>query len=357
MPLTFENFDGWTALDAVQLRQAVRGTGWLSGNAASLVDTDAAIRIDVTSGDIVVRNSTVTANQNTIDLDPGDAVDYRKDIVYRDDTGALGVAEGTPRRIAGEVSTPTDRETYSPQPSDLATLDGMTAWDEVVPVAEVWVPPDATGASDLAEPIVDYIRDRRARPWPDYVVSNSDAVAAHSGTHENGGSDELDVTGLSGALADPQDPTTHATSHQDGGSDELDVAGLAGGDGTAGQVAQTDGAAVSWVTLPHDDLTSIGPSDHHQEPSAGTGITDEGTNQFGLNVVASGDATLSAESAVIDTGHPINDTNTYQVGLNPDDGADIAASLEEGGTNYQLHLEENTTSVGNPGCKWSLVEL
>jgi len=50
----------------------------------------------------------------------------------------------------------------------------------------------------------------------------------HATTHENGGTDEISVAGLSGALADPQTPTTHATSHQNGGSDEISVAGLSG---------------------------------------------------------------------------------------------------------------------------------
>lgn len=50
----------------------------------------------------------------------------------------------------------------------------------------------------------------------------------HASTHQNGGSDEPSVAGLSGVLADPQTPATHKTSHQDGGSDEISIAGLAG---------------------------------------------------------------------------------------------------------------------------------
>jgi hypothetical protein len=52
--------------------------------------------------------------------------------------------------------------------------------------------------------------------------------AAHKTTHENGGGDEMSVSGLSGLLADAQTPLTHKTSHQDGGSDEISVAGLSG---------------------------------------------------------------------------------------------------------------------------------
>lgn len=86
----------------------------------------------------------------------------------------------------------------------------------------------------------------------------------HANTHENGGADEVDVTGLSGALADdqpaaahllagakhtadsladlnllindanvdddgdPRDPNAHEASHRNGGADELLVTGLSG---------------------------------------------------------------------------------------------------------------------------------
>jgi hypothetical protein len=50
----------------------------------------------------------------------------------------------------------------------------------------------------------------------------------HAGSHENGGTDELNLVGMSGLLADPQTPLGHNTSHQNGGSDELNVTGLSG---------------------------------------------------------------------------------------------------------------------------------
>src|SRR5687767_11775201 len=64
-----------------------------------------------------------------------------------------------------------------------------------------------------------------------YVIASfslSGGVAHHASTHENGGGDEIDVTGLSGLLADRQDPTNHASRHQNGGADEISVAGLSG---------------------------------------------------------------------------------------------------------------------------------
>lgn len=53
-------------------------------------------------------------------------------------------------------------------------------------------------------------------------------IPLHAFTHQNGGTDEVNVAGLSGELADPQTPKTHATSHQNGGGDEVSVTGLSG---------------------------------------------------------------------------------------------------------------------------------
>jgi len=54
------------------------------------------------------------------------------------------------------------------------------------------------------------------------------SLTPHHGTHENGGSDQINVAGLSGELADAQTPKTHASTHENGGSDEMDVTDLSG---------------------------------------------------------------------------------------------------------------------------------
>ena len=62
------------------------------------------------------------------------------------------------------------------------------------------------------------------------LMAGGDTLApnAHASTHENGGSDEISVAGLSGVLADAQTAAAHAASHQNGGADEISVAGLSG---------------------------------------------------------------------------------------------------------------------------------
>jgi len=59
-------------------------------------------------------------------------------------------------------------------------------------------------------------------------ITRGGSPSAHASSHENAGSDEISVAGLSGLLADGQTPLAHKTTHQDGGSDEISVAGLSG---------------------------------------------------------------------------------------------------------------------------------
>mgnify|MGYP000152574799 CR=1 FL=1 len=61
-------------------------------------------------------------------------------------------------------------------------------------------------------------------------------------------------------------------------------------EGNAITTTYDDGAntltiAVDESAISHDNITGVSASDHHTEPTAGTGITDEGTNQFGLETV------------------------------------------------------------------------
>lgn len=82
-------------------------------------------------------------------------------------------------------------------------------------------------------------------------------VNAHKTTHQDGGSDELDLTGMS--------PGAHKTTHQDGGADELDLTGLTR---SPVFVDRGDPAAYDWVladfttdaTWRDLDLSSIVPS-------------------------------------------------------------------------------------------------
>lgn len=60
------------------------------------------------------------------------------------------------------------------------------------------------------------------------IKDNASLLDNHSTRHEDGGADELSVQGLSGLLADRQNPTNHAGRHEDEGVDEINLSGLTG---------------------------------------------------------------------------------------------------------------------------------
>lgn len=53
------------------------------------------------------------------------------------------------------------------------------------------------------------------------------AIPLHAFSHENNGTDEINVAGLSGELADAQTPKTHAASHKSAGGDSIKLDELA----------------------------------------------------------------------------------------------------------------------------------
>lgn len=73
-------------------------------------------------------------------------------------------------------------------------------------------------------------------------ASSPRTPTAHASSHENGGSDEISVAGLSGELADAQTPKTHAASHSDGGADEVTVENLATASTDTSLVLKPDGS-------------------------------------------------------------------------------------------------------------------
>ncbi len=160
--------------------------------------------------------------------------------------GSPGVGD---RYIVASVAT----GAWAGHEDDIATWDGGS-WDFETPLPGwvVWV-------KDVAEL---YIFDG--------IGWNQESFGPHAVTHQNAGSDEIDVSGLSGTLADPQTPSAHAPSHKGGGSDAIDVA-TASVDGlmsaadkarldlvpTEANVSTTDATQTTIATVPIPDDTAI----------------------------------------------------------------------------------------------------
>ena len=80
---------------------------------------------------------------------------------------------------------------------------------------------DAESLPDVVRPD-DYATTTNERVWLLRAVPS--ALPLHASTHEDGGADEISVTGLSGLLADGQTALAHASTHASAGSDPLTLA-------------------------------------------------------------------------------------------------------------------------------------
>ncbi|MEY4581293.1 MAG: hypothetical protein RL701_5996 [Pseudomonadota bacterium] len=160
------------------------------------------------------------------------------------------IAQGNDSRLTNARTPTAHASTHLPGGTDALTT--------AAPVALT------VGGSNAAGVAASFTRSDHAHALPafgtgagtfaqgnDARFADARVPTAHATTHQDGGSDELNVGGLSGVLADPQPPiigatgttavagndsrltnartpTAHAASHQDGGADEISVTGLSG---------------------------------------------------------------------------------------------------------------------------------
>jgi len=119
--------------------------------------------------------------------------------------------------------------------------------------------------------------------------------------------------------------------------------------------------AVDDSGIDHGSITGVTADQHHTDPTAGEGLVDEGTNQFGLDVIDSGQVTLSSGTATVDTNISATDA-TFMLALGADDpGSDVAVAGElffdtSDGT-YEIRIDETDTGVGNPTVNYDIVRV
>lgn len=151
----FENGFGAQALDLETLNRAFEGDSIRTGCAPSKGAN--ALEVDVAAGTAQIDGSDTDISAQTVTLTAGSG-DPRKDVIYLDTNGTAQVVAGTPE--PAQPSGETGRQTYQPQPVDLAGTAGVV-------IAEVWVP---AGASDVTS---DDISDRRPLVGMSTVPSNA----------------------------------------------------------------------------------------------------------------------------------------------------------------------------------------
>lgn len=122
----------------------------------------------------------------------------------------------------------------------------------------------------------------------DARLSDARTPLAHKTSHQDGGSDELSVVGLSGLLADGQTPLAHKTSHQSGGSDAIKLDDLAAPDDNTDLNASLTAHGLL-QKLPGGTTTFLRADGSFAAPPAGSGITTYAT---GTQTTATGNFLL-----------------------------------------------------------------
>ena len=248
------------ALDRNQQLGLLRGNGHIEGGPAELDDTtDPPTVTAPTPWSVYVDGETVEvdAGNNTVELPPTHPTLDRWDAIYIDPTGALQVESGEAAQVIGERGL----QAREPAPPSFADIDGVVIaaayrqFDEddspAFSLSDLFYDRRVRTLADIAtlhvknaeieegsageltvdsEPVddVDVVRKLEADALQDNINSLNTDFEDHSDRHQNNGADELNVEGLSGDLADPQDPKNHSTRHQNNGEDEINVGGLSG---------------------------------------------------------------------------------------------------------------------------------
>lgn len=182
---------------------------------------------------------------------------------------------------------------------------------------------------------------------------DSSTISDHATSHENTGEDELDVTGLSGDLADEQDPKAHSSEHESGGTDEVSVAGLSGdlADPQDPKTHASEHADSGTDSVDHDTLTNYVADEHVDhtgvDVTAGAGLTGGGSIDSTVTVdghstsVVTSDYTITDENEVV-----VADGSSSAVTVtlpSPSPDLDIVISA--------FNTSTNATTVTAPGTE------
>lgn len=128
------------ALVINQLFKLGRGYEWIDGCTAVFEDSDTEINIRISEGRVRNDGNEISVEEQTITLQEGDPNYDRRDLIWIDRHGDAHISPGEARET---VPSGAERQSpWSPAPPDSAGLDG-------VPIAEVWVPRQTEGSSEL----------------------------------------------------------------------------------------------------------------------------------------------------------------------------------------------------------------
>jgi hypothetical protein len=167
------------------------------------------------------------------------------------------------------------------------------------------------------------------------------APAGHHVTHENGGSDEVDCTGLVGTGSG-----AHAATHEDGGADELEVADLATAEMDDALVLAPDGAGGV------EFRAEAGGGAHHatHETGGGDEVNHDAVQFAKLHPAADSTTAVRVLKADNTTAVLTVDTTNSRVGIGMTPGAQ---KLEVDGN---VAMSANGTGISTIGTQLQLQE-
>lgn len=138
---------------------------------------------------------------------------------------------------------------------------------------------------------------------------------------------------------------------------------LTGGAVGGGAALSAVGTAAAGASTSDSDGNVGTPTDRVDVFADGVDISDNMVDNNGGTLiqenVASGSVQLSSGSATVDTGISESTTATFYVALGPDtDDSEVAASIDANSSgNYEVHIDEINTSVGNPTVRYDIVRV
>jgi DNA replication initiation complex subunit (GINS family) len=240
------------------------------------------------------------------------------------------VADLTVEGAASGVASDSHASTHEAGGGDELTIGSLAGFDPADILVDTETNRPSAGTTDrvFIETDTGTIYRDTGSAW-DVMGTTNISDTDHSATdHESGGGLEIDVTDLTGDLADPQDPKGHASTHAEGNSDALSAGSLAGFDpadilvdtetnrpsaGTTDRVfietdtgtiyrdtgsawdvmgttniSDTDHSATDHESggkfeIVHNNLSGGTTRDaHHIRPSAGTALAEDGSNNFNV---------------------------------------------------------------------------
>lgn len=208
--------------------------------------------------------------------------------------GADKAAPLTSPTFTGTVTVPT------PAANDNTTKAASTAFVQTE-LAELIA--SAPAALDTLFELADALANDPAFATTMTTALSGKASTTHATTHQNGGSDEINVTGLSGLLGDAQTPLAHATSHKSGGSDAIKIDELEATtdittlDATTTKHGLMPKGTGSTATFYRSDMTQAAPTASVAISEANIPFTDGDT----MRRVTISDAAVTAASKIIGT--------------------------------------------------------